>query len=193
MAEITQLLNSVGGEDLLVVVYDELRRLAAARMAREQPGHTLQPTALVHEAWIRLASAEGNRWQNRAHFFGAAAEAMRRILVDNARRKAQLKRGGNPERVDLPESQILAPDGDEKILQVHGVLDELAAEDPLKAEIVKLGLSLGVDYALTHSCYDPDASGGAWPTATPGGWLLAARQPARSRATRPTARPAMAT
>lgn len=146
MAEITQLLNSVGGEDLLVVVYDELRRLAAARMAREQPGHTLQPTALVHEAWIRLASSEGNRWQSRAHFFGAAAEAMRRILVDNARRKAQLKRGGNPERVDLPESQILAPDGDEKILQVHGVLDELAAEDPLKAEIVKLRFFVGLNH-----------------------------------------------
>ncbi len=146
MAEITQLLNSVGGEDLLIVVYEELRRLAAARMAREQPGHTLQPTALVHEAWLRLASAEGVRWQNRAHFFGAAAEAMRRILVDNARRKAQLKRGGNPERVDLPESQILAPDGDDKVLQVHAVLDELAAEDPLKAEIVKLRFFVGLNH-----------------------------------------------
>jgi RNA polymerase sigma factor (TIGR02999 family) len=146
MAEITQLLNAVGGEDLLVVVYDELRRLAAARMAREQPGHTLQPTALVHEAWLRLASTEGVHWQNRAHFFGAAAEAMRRILVDNARRKAQLKRGGNPERVDLPESQIMAPDGDDKVLQVHAVLDELAAEDPLKAEIVKLRFFVGLNH-----------------------------------------------
>jgi RNA polymerase sigma factor (TIGR02999 family) len=146
MAEITRFLNSVGGEDLMVVVYDELRRLAASRMAREQPGHTLQPTALVHEAWLRLAAADGNRWQSRAHFFGAAAEAMRRILVDNARRKAQLKRGGNPERVELPESQILAPEGDDKVLQVHAVLDELAAEDPLKAEIVKLRFFVGLNH-----------------------------------------------
>lgn len=146
MAEITQMLNAVAGEDLLGVVYEELRRLAAGRMAREQPGHTLQPTALVHEAWLRLTSAEGNRWQNRAHFFGAAGEAMRRILVDNARRKAQLKRGGNPERVELPESQIMAPGSDDKVLQVHEVLDELAAEDPLKAEIVKLRFFVGLNH-----------------------------------------------
>jgi RNA polymerase sigma factor (TIGR02999 family) len=129
MAEVTQLLNFVRTEDLLPLVYDELRRLAGGRMAREQPGHTLQPTALVHEAWLRLAESGEARWQSRAHFFGAAGEAMRRILVDNARRKAQLKRGGNPERVELPASQIAAPGGDEKVLQVHEVLDELAAEE----------------------------------------------------------------
>lgn len=146
IAEVTQLLNFVRTEDLLPLVYDELRRLAGGRMAREQPGHTLQPTALVHEAWLRLAESGEARWQSRAHFFGAAGEAMRRILVDNARRKAQLKRGGNPERVELPASQIAAPGGDEKVLQVHEVLDELAAEDPLKAEIVKLRYFVGLNH-----------------------------------------------
>lgn len=146
MAEVTQLLNSVRTEDLLPLVYDELRRLAGGRLAREQPGQTLQPTALVHEAWLRLAESGDGQWRSRAHFFGAAGEAMRRILVDNARRKAQLKRGGNPERVELPESQIAAPGGDDKVLQVHAVLDELAAEDPLKAEIVKLRYFVGLNH-----------------------------------------------
>ncbi len=146
MADVTQLLNSVRTEDLLPLVYDELRRLAGSRMAREQPGHTLQPTALVHEAWLRLAESGDAQWRSRAHFFGAAGEAMRRILVDNARRKAQLKRGGNPERVELPESQIAAPGGDEKVLQVHEVLDELAAEDAVKAEIVKLRYFVGLNH-----------------------------------------------
>ena len=140
------MLNSVRTEELLPLVYDELRRLAGSRMAREQPGQTLQATALVHEAWLRLAADGDSRWQNRAHFFAAAGEAMRRILVDNARRKAQLKRGGNPERIDLPESQIVAPGEDDKLLDVHAVLDELAAEDPLKAEIVKLRCFVGLNH-----------------------------------------------
>lgn len=144
--EATVLLNSLRTEDLLPVVYDELRQLAKARMAREKPGHTLQATALVHEAWLKLAEGGGTPWQSRAHFFGAAGEAMRRILVDNARRKAQLKRGGNPERIEVPESQITAPGGDEKVLQVHEVLDELAALDPLKAEIVKLRYFVGLNH-----------------------------------------------
>src|SRR5262245_63053939 len=93
-------------EALLPLVYDELRRLAAAKMARESPGQTLQPTALVHEAWLRLGGDDQPNWQNRSHFLGAAAEAMRRILVENARRKLRLKRGGSNERVDLHESAI---------------------------------------------------------------------------------------
>lgn len=114
MAEVTQLLNFVRTEDLLPLVYDELRRLAGGRMAREQPGHTLQPTALVHEAWLRLAESGEARWQSRAHFFGAAGEAMRRILVDNARRKAQLKRGGNPERWSCRHPRSRRPAGTKK-------------------------------------------------------------------------------
>lgn len=132
-------------DELMPLVYDELRRLAGNRLARERPGHTLQATALVHEAWIRL-SGSGSKWRDRAHFFGAAAEAMRRILVDNARRKAQLKRGGNPERVDLPESQVVAPEGDDRVLEIHAVLDELAAEDALKARIVKLRCFVGLNH-----------------------------------------------
>lgn len=137
--------KALSTDQLLPLVYDELRRLASARLARERPGHTLQPTALVHEAWIRLSQNE-NPWRDRAHFFAAAAEAMRRILVDNARRKAQLKRGANPERVDLPESQVAAPEGDDKVLEIHAVLDELAAEDELKARIVKLRCFVGLNH-----------------------------------------------
>src|SRR5262249_12555325 len=107
-------------------------------MAQERAGHTLQPTALVHEAWLRLVDHEGQSWQNRAHFFGAAAEAMRRILIESARRRARLKRGGNRERVDLEELPIAAPDRDETLLAVDEALTKLEAEDPEKARIVKL-------------------------------------------------------
>lgn len=137
--------NALSTDQLMPVVYDELRRLAGIRLARERPGHTLQPTALVHEAWLRLSQNE-NPWRDSSHFFGAAAEAMRRILVDNARRKAQLKRGSNPERVDLPESQVIAPEGDDKVLEIHAVLDDLAAEDELKARIVKLRCFVGLSH-----------------------------------------------
>jgi len=146
MADLTQLLATVRTEELLPLVYDELRRMAAVRLSREQPGQTLQATALVHEAWLRLEKNTDDRWKNRAHFFAAAGEAMRRILVDSARRKAQQKRGGNPDRVDLPESQIIAPGPDDKLLQVHEVLDELAATDPLKADIVKLRYFVGLNH-----------------------------------------------
>jgi RNA polymerase sigma factor (TIGR02999 family) len=123
---------------LLTLVYDELRRLAAAKMSHEAPGQTLQPTALVHEAWLRLGMEAQSHWQTRNHFLAAAAEAMRRILVETARRKLRLKRGGGRERVDLEESAIAAPAEDEKLLLVHEALDVLAAEDPQKAQIVKL-------------------------------------------------------
>src|SRR5262249_19253959 len=134
----TQRGDPTAAEELLPLVYCELRRLAAAKMAGEAPGQTLQPTALVHEAWLRLGGESQPAWQNRAHFFAAASEAMRRILVENARRKLRLKRGGNQERVALEESAIVAPAEDEKIVQVHEALDALAQEDPQKAEIVKL-------------------------------------------------------
>src|SRR5690349_25091086 len=112
MKEVTLMLEALGrgekgaSQELLPLVYDELRRIAAARMAREAAGQTLQPTALVHEAWLQLVGDGERSWQNRAHFFGAAADAMRRILVDKARRKSRLKRGGDQERVDIADVDI---------------------------------------------------------------------------------------
>lgn len=126
------------GRELLPLVYDELRRLAAARMARNTEGHTLQPTALVHEAWLRLVGENERTWRNRAHFFGAAADAMRHILIDNARRKAALKRGGGWHRVDMDELGITAATTDEDILLINDALERLEKEDPEKARIVTL-------------------------------------------------------
>ena len=153
MSEVTQILTALeqgqagATEKLLLLVYDELRRVAAAKMAREVPGQTLQATALVHEAWLRLGGDAQPNWQNRGHFFAAAAEAMRRILVENARRKLRLKRGGGQQRTELHESALEAPVEDEKILQVNEALEALAAQDPLKANIVKLRFFGGLDHA----------------------------------------------
>src|SRR5690349_7168524 len=128
MSDVTRLLESIqqgdrhAEDELLPLVYTELRRLARARMAREQPGQTLQPTALVHEAWLRLG--EGARFENRAHFFGAAAEAMRRILIDRARQKLAARHGGGQERMDVDDLDIAAPIAKEdELLAVHEALD----------------------------------------------------------------------
>ncbi|MCI0534565.1 MAG: ECF-type sigma factor [Verrucomicrobiales bacterium] len=152
MSDVTRILDRVrqghppAAEELLPLVYDELRKIAASKMAKEVPGQTLQPTALVHEAWLRLGADAQPGWQNRAHFLAAAAEAMRRILVENARRKLRLKRGGGRERIELEESAIQAPANDEKVLQVHEALDALALEDPEKAQIVKLRFFVGLSH-----------------------------------------------
>ncbi len=144
MSEITLMLDAVArgekqaSDDLLPLVYDELRQLAAARMAREAAGHTLQPTALVHEAWLRLAGGQDQSWQNRAHFFGAASEAMRRILIERARRKSRLKRGSGQAPLDIAELDIAEALPDEKILLVDEALERLKAEEPEKARIVVL-------------------------------------------------------
>jgi RNA polymerase sigma factor (TIGR02999 family) len=144
MSEITQVLqavrrgNSVASEELLPLVYDELRQLAAARMAQEATGQTLQATALVHEAWLRMVGDGDRTWQNRAHFFGAAAEAMRRILVENARRKSRLKRGGGQIRLDIDGLDLAAAAPDEKVLLMDAALEQLQAQDPEKARIVVL-------------------------------------------------------
>ncbi len=134
-------------EALMSVLYRELHQLAAAKMAREAPGHTLQATALVHEAWMRLVSSEQQTWQNRGHFFGAAAEAMRRILVENARRKQRVKRGGGWERVDWDSVQVAGLEPDERILAVNDALAELAKVGPLEAEVVKLRFFAGLEYS----------------------------------------------
>jgi RNA polymerase sigma factor (TIGR02999 family) len=131
-------------EVLLPAVYDELRRIAASRMAQEAPGHTLQPTALVHEAWLRLFGGADQRFEGRAHFFAAAAEAMRRILVESARRKRSLKRGAGAEHVEFVESQVSQTLPTDEILAVDEALDLLAAEDPTAADLVKLKYFVGM-------------------------------------------------
>ncbi|MEO7414527.1 MAG: ECF-type sigma factor [Opitutaceae bacterium] len=144
MADITLALQEIGPEggnaaaELLPLVYDDLRRHAATRMAQEREGQTLQPTALVHEAWLRMFGDGKCRWQNRAHFFGAAAEAMRRILIENARRKSRLKRGGDQVRVEIEQGELAAATPDEKVLLIDEALERLQACDPEKARVVVL-------------------------------------------------------
>jgi RNA polymerase sigma factor (TIGR02999 family) len=148
--EVTRILHRIeqgdakAAEELLPLVYNELRKLAGYKMSGESPGHTLQATALVHEAWLRLAGSEQPGWQNRAHFFAAAAEAMRRILVEHARRKHSLKRGGDAQREELHESVIVLTAPPDELLAVHEALDKLAADDPKTAELVKLRYFVGM-------------------------------------------------
>jgi len=130
--------ESKAADQLLELVYQDLRHLANHKMAQEAPGQTLQPTALVHEAWLRLVGSEHPNFENRAHFFSAAAEAMRRILIDRARRRSALRHGGQLQRVDLDECNVAAPEADAELLAVHEALDELAKEYPMQAEVVKL-------------------------------------------------------
>ena len=144
MSEITLLLQAVergqsrASEELLPLVYNELRQLAAARMAQEAAGQTLQATALVHEAWLRLVGDGDRTWQNRAHFFGAAAEAMRRILIERARRKSSLKHGGGGERLNVEELELAETTPDEKILLVNDALEQLEVAQPERARVVVL-------------------------------------------------------
>jgi len=150
MSEATLLLTAVeqgdpkAAERLLELLYEELRRLAASKMAREEPGQTLQPTALVHEAWLRLVGSQNPKFENRAHFFSAAAEAMRRILIDRARHKLRIRHGGSLERVDLEEQDLAAPAEDEQLVAVHEALDNLAKDHPVQAEVVKLRYFVGM-------------------------------------------------
>jgi RNA polymerase sigma factor (TIGR02999 family) len=142
--EITVILQRVqrgeeaAAERLLPLVYSELRRLAAARMAGERPGHTLQPTALVHEAWIRLGADQQPDWQSRAQFFAAAAEAMRRILIDGARRRLARRRGGGAEHVDIDEIEVAGTADDARVMRVNDALEKFALTEPQKADLVKL-------------------------------------------------------
>src|SRR5262245_30639398 len=150
MSEVTHILSrmedgdSSAAQQLLSLVYDELRKLAASRLAHEAPGQTLQATALVHEAWLKLAGSNRQKWRGRTHFFGAAAEAMRRILIDSARRKASQKRGADGLREDLDESKIELCAPAAEVLAVHDALDALAAQDRLAAEVVKLRYFVGM-------------------------------------------------
>jgi RNA polymerase sigma factor (TIGR02999 family) len=144
MSDVTRILSAIeqgdpkAPEQLLPLVYDELRKLAAQRLAHESPGQTLQATALVHEAYLRLIGSEAPSWNGRGHFFSAAAEAMRRILIENARRKRSVKHGGSLQRVALAGVDVPGSAPSHDILAVDEALSKLAAEDPVKAELVKL-------------------------------------------------------
>jgi RNA polymerase sigma factor (TIGR02999 family) len=148
--DITHVLQKLGegaptaAEELLVLVYDELRRLAAIRMAQESAGQTLQPTALVHEAWLQLGGSGDRNWQNRAHFFGAAADAMRRILIDKARRKARLKHGGGQSRLNIDELELAQTAPDDNVLLINEAVEALGKEDPEQARVVVLKFFAGL-------------------------------------------------
>jgi RNA polymerase sigma factor (TIGR02999 family) len=150
VSDVTQLLNAIDAGDpkaadqLLPLVYEELRKLAAARMANEKVGQTLQPTALVHEAWLKIAGDGNERFANRRHFFKAAATAMQQILIDNARRKQRLKRGGNEARDELHESRIATKAPSEELLAVNDAMAALALEDPQAAEVVQMRYFMGM-------------------------------------------------
>jgi RNA polymerase sigma factor (TIGR02999 family) len=144
MSDVTLVLDALNRgesqafEKLLPLVYNELRNLAAARMVQESAGHTLQPTALVHEAWLRLAGDQNRHWKGRAYFFAAAAEAMRRILVEHARRKARIKHGGGQERVNIEDLELAQSGTDERILLVDEALENLERSNPERARVVVL-------------------------------------------------------
>jgi len=150
MSEVTHILSAMGhgdpqaARDLLPLVYDELRRLAAGRLAVEKPGQTLQATALVHEAYLRLVGSEDPGWNGRGHFFAAAAEAMRRILIDNARRKRSLKSGGSLKKVELADAGLAVEGPDCDLLALDEALSRLEAKDRRKAELVKLRYFAGL-------------------------------------------------
>jgi RNA polymerase sigma factor (TIGR02999 family) len=152
MSDVTQLLQAASGGDpraaaeLLPLVYDELRGLAAHRLAGERVGHTLQPTALVHEAWLKISGNDERTWQGRQHFFAAAAEAMRRILVDRARRRLAAKRGAGEVCLDADELELTAPAPEDQLLAVNEALERLAVLDARKAELVKLRYFVGMNF-----------------------------------------------
>ena len=153
MSDVTRILSAIhsgdrqASEQLLPLVYDELRRLAAQRMAQEQPGQTLQATALVHEAYVRLVDVDlAQKWDSRGHFFSAAAEAMRRILIERARQRGALKRGGDAVRIDLDQVSAAVVDRTDDVLAIDEALQELERHDPQAAELVKLRFFAGLGH-----------------------------------------------
>jgi RNA polymerase sigma factor (TIGR02999 family) len=150
MSDVTRILTAIeqgdarAADELLPAVYEELRHLAAQKLSQERPGQTLQATALVHEAYIRLVGAEAQNWSSRGHFFGAAAEAMRRILIEKARRKQSLKGGGGHQRVDLDDAELAIEEPSTDVIALDEALAKLAEEDPTKAEVVKLRFFAGL-------------------------------------------------
>ena len=160
MSEVTRILNAVesgdskASEELLPIVYEELRKLAAHKMDQLPPGQTLQATALVHEAYLRLADGDSGRWQNRGHFFAAAAEAMRRILIDRLRKKQSLKRGGNCDHEEVHESGIAQIAPSDELLAVNDALEELSRIDPKASSLVKLRYFVGMTMAESSNALE---------------------------------------
>jgi len=150
MSDVTRILNAIeqgepkATDELLPLIYEELRLLAAQKLSHESPGQTLQATALVHEAYIRLVGDETRTWENRGHFFAAAAEAMRRILVENARRKKRLKRSGDRQDADHPGFDVASDSSIDDLLALDEALDKLIREDPIKADLVRLRYFAGL-------------------------------------------------
>jgi RNA polymerase sigma factor (TIGR02999 family) len=151
MTDVTRILNAVergdaqAMDELLVAVYNELRRLAAVKLSHEPPGQTLQATALVHEAYIRLVDAENRGWEDRGHFFAAAAEAMRRILIEKARHKQRMKRGGDRQRIDLDDATLAIEGPSDDLIAVHEALTKLGREDQVVADLVKMRYFAGLN------------------------------------------------
>ncbi len=168
--------------ELVPMVYTELRRLAARKLSQEKPGQTLQATALVHEAWLRLAGPNAPRhdWNGERHFFGAAAEAMRRILIERARRKASERHGGGLHPVELDAVEIAAPLPDHELLALHEALDELAREDPEAAELVKLRFFVGLTHSQAAELMDLSRSAADRTWAFARAWLSQRVRPAQS-------------
>ena len=150
VSDVTRILTAIeqgdakATDELLPVVYQELRRLAAHKMSSEPAGHTLQPTALVHEAWLQLVDSPNQSWQNRAHFFGAASEAMRRLLIARARRKQAQRRGAGAAHLDVAELEIAGPAPDDQLLALNDALDRFATLEPQHAKLVKLRYFVGM-------------------------------------------------
>jgi RNA polymerase sigma factor (TIGR02999 family) len=160
MNEVTRILSAIEtGDDhaaatLLPLVYDELRKLAALKLAQEKPGQTLSATALVHEAYLRLVTPGSTEFSSRGHFFAAAAEAMRRILVEQARRRQSAKRGGDRKRMELDDAEVYSDQPDDELLALDEALDRLAREDPVKAELVKLRYFAGLSVEQSAQALD---------------------------------------
>jgi RNA polymerase sigma factor (TIGR02999 family) len=160
VSEVTRVIEAIqhgdlkAADELLPLVYEELRKLAASKMANEAAGNTLQPTALVHEAWLRLIGNDNPKFAGRAHFFAAAAEAMRRILIDRARRKCALRHGAGQVRVDIQQIDLASPRADDQLLAVNEALDKLAAQDSTEAELVKLRYFVGLTTEEAASLLD---------------------------------------
>jgi RNA polymerase sigma factor (TIGR02999 family) len=152
-ADVTQLLHAIeqgqgrAADELLPLVYEELRKLAAVRLANEAGGQTLQPTALVHEAWLKLAGSRQQQWSGRGHFFGAAAEAMRRILIDRARKRSRERHGAGLQRVNLDSVDLAVNTDDETLLRLNEALEKFARESPEKAALIKLRYFAGLGLA----------------------------------------------
>jgi RNA polymerase sigma factor (TIGR02999 family) len=170
--------DPASAEKLLPLVYDELRRLAAYRMAQQPSDHTLQPTALVHEAFLRLVGNPERTWADRRHFFAAAAEAMRHILVDRARRKATVRHGSNSVPLQLDDVVVAARAEDEQVIAIHDALDELAAHDPVAAELVKLRFFAGLTFVEAAELLGVSERTAKRTWAYARAWLFDAIQPA---------------